>query len=47
VIDDLDALVAHLASHAVDIAWDGNVPGVQRCYLYDPFGNRIELVASS
>jgi hypothetical protein len=23
----------------------GDVPGVQRCHVDDPFGNRIELIA--
>jgi len=22
-----------------------DIPGVRRCHIYDPFGNRIELVA--
>src|SRR5579863_9732082 len=24
---------------------DGAIPGVRRCHVYDPFGNRLELIA--
>jgi catechol 2,3-dioxygenase-like lactoylglutathione lyase family enzyme len=40
VVDDLDALVAR----AGVARWDADLPGVRRCYLDDPFGNRIELI---
>jgi catechol 2,3-dioxygenase-like lactoylglutathione lyase family enzyme len=46
VVADLDALVAHLATHGHRVEWDENVPGVARCYVHDPFGNRLELVAT-
>jgi catechol 2,3-dioxygenase-like lactoylglutathione lyase family enzyme len=46
LVGDLDALVAVLAAAGIDVQWDGNVPGVRRCYAADPFGNRLELVAS-
>jgi len=45
VIDDLDALVATLATAGVNVEWDQNIPGVRRGYVHDPFGNRLELVA--
>ena len=37
--DDLAA-----AGHAV--TWDDALPGVERFYVADPFGNRLELLAS-
>lgn len=46
VVADLDALVAHLGTHGLAVEWDENIPGVGRCYVHDPFGNRLELVAA-
>lgn len=31
------------AGHAV--RWDDELPGITRCYVDDPFGNRLELLA--
>jgi catechol 2,3-dioxygenase-like lactoylglutathione lyase family enzyme len=45
-VDDLDALVARLAAAGREVEWDDLVPGVARCYVLDPFGNRLELVAA-
>jgi len=44
LVDDLDALVGRLGADAVH--WDDTIPGVRRCYVSDPFGNRLELVAA-
>ena len=45
IIRDLDALVARLtdADHAVK--WDTKLIDVRRCFVSDPVGNRIELIA--
>jgi catechol 2,3-dioxygenase-like lactoylglutathione lyase family enzyme len=43
---DLDALAARLAGAGVEVAWDGAIPGVRRCHVADPWGNRLELVAA-
>lgn len=40
-----DELVARLRSAEVPVAADTSIPGVRRCYIADPWGNRIELVA--
>jgi hypothetical protein len=42
----LDALVAALADDGTGVRWDEDVPGVRRCFVDDPFGNRIELIES-
>ena len=47
VVADLDGLVARLAGQGIGVEWDENIPGVARCYVLDPFGNRLELVAAS
>ena len=40
-----DELVGRLRSAGVHVADDDSIPGVRRCYVADPWGNRIELVA--
>ncbi len=44
VIMGLDALVAKLSEAGVDVRWDQELPDARRCYVDDPFGNRIELI---
>ncbi len=41
---DYDALTAKLRAAGVAVEPDDNNPGVTRCYIHDPFGNRIELI---
>jgi catechol 2,3-dioxygenase-like lactoylglutathione lyase family enzyme len=45
VVGDLDALVEHLANRRISVCWNDEVPGTRRCFVDDPFGNRIELIA--
>jgi catechol 2,3-dioxygenase-like lactoylglutathione lyase family enzyme len=40
-----DDLLARLRAAGVPVADEGSIPGVRRCYVADPWGNRIELVA--
>ena len=37
-------LTAFVVERGLDVQWDDNVEGVERCYVDDPFGNRIELI---
>ena len=46
VVADLDALVADLEAHGHSFRADQELPGVRRGYVDDPFGNRLELIAS-
>lgn len=41
-------LVAHLDAlvEGRDFEWDDRIPGVRRGYVWDPFGNRVELISS-
>jgi len=39
-----DKLAARLQDARVPLLNDGNIPGVRRCHIHDPFGNRIELI---
>jgi catechol 2,3-dioxygenase-like lactoylglutathione lyase family enzyme len=45
LVDDLDALATTLTGAGHAVRWDDDLPGVRRCYVDDPFGNRLELVA--
>ncbi|MHB1242646.1 MAG: VOC family protein [Gaiellaceae bacterium] len=39
-----DELVARLQAVGIEVAGDDALPGVRRCYVADPWGNRIELL---
>jgi len=41
-----DALAARLRATGVEVRDDDNIPGVRRCHISDPFGNRIELIGA-
>lgn len=41
---DYDAVVARLEGLGHAVTPDGEVPGVARCYVADPVGNRLELI---
>jgi catechol 2,3-dioxygenase-like lactoylglutathione lyase family enzyme len=43
---DYDVLLNALRAAGISVQPDNNIPGVRRCHIHDPFGNRIELVAS-
>jgi len=47
VVDDFDALLASLEAAGVKWRPDEELPGVRRCHIEDPFGNRIELIAQA
>ena len=46
LVDELDDLVARIARTGRTVRWDDDLPGVRRCYVDDPFGNRIELIST-
>jgi catechol 2,3-dioxygenase-like lactoylglutathione lyase family enzyme len=43
---ELDAIAARLAEAGAPVDWDERYPGVRRFFTADPFGNRIEILAS-
>jgi len=45
-VDDLTALVRRLEAGGAAITPDDALPGIERAYVADPFGNRIELIAA-
>ena len=45
LVEDLDALRARLDGAGVDVVDDQPLPGFERFYVSDPFGNRLELLS--
>jgi catechol 2,3-dioxygenase-like lactoylglutathione lyase family enzyme len=43
---DLDRLAERLAQADCPVHWDDAIPGTRRFHTADPWGNRIELVAT-
>jgi catechol 2,3-dioxygenase-like lactoylglutathione lyase family enzyme len=43
-VQDLETLRARLETHGVTTSQDEPLPGYQRFYAHDPFGNRLEFV---
>jgi catechol 2,3-dioxygenase-like lactoylglutathione lyase family enzyme len=43
-IENLDELAGVLQESGVEVSWDEDLAGVHRCVVFDPFGNRIELI---
>jgi catechol 2,3-dioxygenase-like lactoylglutathione lyase family enzyme len=46
-VGDLDGVAARLAAAGSEIAWDDRWPGMRRFHTFDPFGNRLELLAAA
>ena len=44
LVDDLAAMMARLAAAGVTVVPDEPSDGRERCFISDPFGNRIELM---
>jgi catechol 2,3-dioxygenase-like lactoylglutathione lyase family enzyme len=44
VVADLPALVRRLGEAGIEVVEDEPLPGYDRVYVADPFGNRIELL---
>lgn len=44
LVSNLAAIRGRLEDAGVQIAEAEAIPRVERCYVYDPFGNRIELI---
>ena len=45
VVDGIDTLAVRLEAAGVTPRWEDDQPGMRHCYVDDPFGNRIELIA--
>jgi hypothetical protein len=38
--------VSYLRATGINVSQVDDIPGVRRCHIHDPFGNRIELIAT-
>jgi catechol 2,3-dioxygenase-like lactoylglutathione lyase family enzyme len=47
LVDDLDAMRDRLATAGHETIQDAQLDGLRRFYTADPFGNRIELIATT
>jgi catechol 2,3-dioxygenase-like lactoylglutathione lyase family enzyme len=43
---DYAVLLKRLRDAGIEVNEPGDIPGVRRCHVHDPFGNRIELIDS-
>ncbi|WP_391206546.1 VOC family protein [Psychrobacillus sp. L4] len=43
-VENLEALKMHLTNNEVSFIGDTDLPGANRIYVHDPFGNRIEIL---
>lgn len=43
-MENIEGLKQHLSAAGVEYIEDDNLPGANRIYVQDPFGNRIELL---
>ncbi|SNZ16818.1 Catechol 2,3-dioxygenase [Terribacillus aidingensis] len=43
-VEGLSSLRQHLDQHSVDFSDDADLPGADRIYVHDPFGNRLEFL---
>lgn len=39
-----EELKAHLAANKIAVKEDASIPGVERFFVFDPFGNRLEFL---
>ncbi len=46
VVDSYDELMGRLEQAGVEVRSDLSIPGVRRCHVDDPVGNRIEIIDS-
>lgn len=44
LVDDLTSLLSRLSEAGFEPVTDEPLPGFHRCYVDDPFGNRVELL---
>jgi catechol 2,3-dioxygenase-like lactoylglutathione lyase family enzyme len=43
---DYAALMKRLQDGGIEVTVPDDIPGIRRCHVHDPFGNRIELISS-
>ena len=43
-VENIEAMKKHLIANGIEVIEDNNLPGANRFYTLDPFGNRIEML---
>lgn len=43
-VSGFEALKQHLAERGIESKQDDSIPGVERFFIFDPFGNRLEFM---
>lgn len=43
-VENIAALKEHLITNSIDVMEDDKLSGAKRFYIFDPFGNRMELL---
>ena len=43
-VADINVVAQRLGGAAISVTWDDAIPDVQRFYVNDPWGNRVELL---
>ncbi|MFA9559633.1 VOC family protein [Evansella sp. AB-rgal1] len=43
-VENLEDLKEHLSKHRIDFSVDNKLPGANRIFVNDPFGNRLEFL---
>ncbi|PSL34297.1 glyoxalase/bleomycin resistance protein/dioxygenase superfamily protein [Planomicrobium soli] len=46
-VSGFELMQEHLAANGVEVKNDGSIPGVERFFISDPFGNRLEFLKNS
>jgi catechol 2,3-dioxygenase-like lactoylglutathione lyase family enzyme len=44
LVSQLEELLARLRGAGLEVVDDAAIPGVRRAFVFDPFGNRVELI---
>ncbi|MFY9741635.1 MAG: VOC family protein [Candidatus Sulfotelmatobacter sp.] len=44
ICSDYSDLLRRMREAGIEVVEPGDIPGVRRCHIHDPFGNRIELI---
>lgn len=44
VVNGFEALRNHLKDQGIEVKMDDAIPGVERFFVFDPFGNRLEFL---
>jgi catechol 2,3-dioxygenase-like lactoylglutathione lyase family enzyme len=45
-VENLDELASRLSAAGSRVEWNEEIPGVRRFFTFDPWGNRVELLAA-